>query len=118
MCLRRGYVCVEISYFVLTSGEVAAGISTSIFLETSLLRFGGDKLSGKNALRTATGMSMMSMLAMEVAENSVDYALTGSVVDLSSTQFWLAASLALVVGYVTPLPYNYLRLRRYGLSCH
>lgn len=55
---------------------------------------------------------------MEVVENFVDYSLTGGVVDLSSTQFWLAAGLALVAGYVTPLPYNYLRLRTCGLSCH
>ena len=61
---------------------------------------------------------MISMLAMEVAENFVDYSLTGGVVDLSSSRFWFAAGLALVAGYVTPLPYNYMRLRRYGLSCH
>ena len=63
-------------------------------------------------------MSVISMLAMEMAENLVDYTLTGGVVDLDSGRFWFAAGLALVAGYLTPLPYNYARLHRYRRSCH
>jgi hypothetical protein len=97
---------------------VASGITTSIILETILLRRGADQLSWPTAARTAMGMSMVSMLAMEGAENIVDYHLTGGVVDVSDPRFWLAATASVVAGYLAPLPYNYSRLRRYGRACH
>lgn len=98
--------------------SVASGITTSIILETTLLRLGADRLSWPTAARTAMGMSMVSMLAMEVAENVVDYHLTGGVVDFGNMQFWLAAAVSMGAGYLAPLPYNYLRLRKYGKACH
>ena len=54
------------------------GIIVSILLETYILmrqsiRFG-------NAIRTALGMSLISMLSMELAMNLVDYLLTGGAV--------------------------------------
>lgn len=58
------------------------------------------------------------MLLMEVAENIVDYGLTGGVVALDSAQFWLAAGAAIVTGFLAPLPYSYVRLRKYRQSCH
>ena len=61
---------------------------------------------------------MVSMVAMEVAENVVDYHLTGGVVTLGDPQFWLAAIFSIAAGYLAPLPYNYLRLRKYGKACH
>lgn len=64
------------------------------------------------------GMSMVSMLAMEVAENAVDYHLTSGVVDLGGPRFWLAAVISMGAGYLAPLPYNYLRLRKFGKACH
>ncbi|RMJ26924.1 hypothetical protein PHISP_02231 [Aspergillus sp. HF37] len=70
------------------------------------------------AMRTAMGMSMASMLAMEFAENLVDYHLTGGVVDVSDPKFWMAAAVSTAAGYLVPLPYNYLRLRKYGKACH
>ena len=91
---------------------------TSILLETTLLRLGRDRLPLKIAARTATGMSMISMLAMEVAENSVDYGLTGGCVDLQSPFFWIAAGSSALAGFLVPLPYNYFRLRAHGKSCH
>jgi Domain of unknown function (DUF4396) len=87
-------------------------------LETVLLHRGRDRLPWKVAVKTATGMSLISMLAMESAENLVDYLLTGGNVELGSWQFWLAAGASIVAGFVTPLPYNYTRLRRYNKSCH
>ncbi|TIA85051.1 hypothetical protein D6C76_01292 [Aureobasidium pullulans] len=43
------------------------------------------------AFKTAMGMSFISMLAMEMAENIVDYHLTGGVVALQDPRFWTAA---------------------------
>lgn len=101
-----------------TYGAVASGITTSVILETTLLRRGADQLSWPMAARTAVGMSMVSMVAMEAAENIVDYHLTGGVVAFGDSQFWMAAVLSMGAGFLAPLPYNYLRLRKYGKACH
>ncbi|PYI29656.1 hypothetical protein BP00DRAFT_427275 [Aspergillus indologenus CBS 114.80] len=98
--------------------SMASGITTSIILETYLLWRGADQLSLAMACRTAMGMSMVSMLAMEIAENAVDYHLTGGVVAVGDPQFWLAAGVSVGAGYLAPLPYNYWRLRKYGKACH
>ncbi|KAL3441525.1 hypothetical protein BJX65DRAFT_288384 [Aspergillus insuetus] len=100
------------------AASMASGITTSIILETILLRRGADKLSWPMAARTAMGMSLVSMLAMEAAENLVDYHLTGGVVVLDDPKFWLAAAVSITAGFLTPLPYNYLRLKKYGKACH
>ena len=63
-------------------------------------------------------MSLISMITMEAAENMVDYHLTGGQVALDDPMFWAAAALAMGAGFAAPLPYNYLRLRRYGKACH
>lgn len=97
---------------------VAAGIFTSILLETTLLHIGRDRLPWKIAAKTATGMSILSMLAMETAENTVNYTLTGGCVELGSTYFWMAATVSAFAGFVVPLPYNYYRLRAHSKSCH
>ncbi|KZF25859.1 hypothetical protein L228DRAFT_257382 [Xylona heveae TC161] len=98
--------------------SMVSGITTSIIIETIFLRRGVDQLSWPMAARTAMGMSMVSMVAMEAAENVVDYHLTGGMVAVGDPQFWLAAVLSMAAGYLTPLPYNYLRLKIYGKSCH
>ncbi|KAL5340197.1 male sterility protein-domain-containing protein [Aspergillus crustosus] len=97
---------------------VASGIATSIILETILLRRGPDRLPWKLAARTAMGMSLVSMLAMEAAENVVDYHLTGGVVALDDPKFWMAAMVSVGAGFLAPLPYNYWRLKVYGRACH
>lgn len=98
--------------------SVAVGIMTSILLETALLHLGRDRLPLRVAATTATGMSMISMLMMEVAENTVDYGFTGGCVDLGSPYFWVAAGTSALAGFLAPLPYNYFRLRAYHKSCH
>lgn len=108
----------ELGMGAIMAASMASGITTSIILETTLLRLGADRLSWPTAARTAMGMSMVSMLAMEVAENVVDYHLTAGVVDFGDLQFWLAAVVSMGAGYLAPLPYNYLRLRKYGKACH
>ncbi len=89
-----------------------------MLLETTLLRFGRDRLPWVAAGQTAAAMSIISMVTMELAENAVDYHLTGGVVQLDSPAFWSAALLSVSVGFLAPLPYNYLRLRKYGKACH
>ncbi|KAJ5438666.1 uncharacterized protein N7458_009664 [Penicillium daleae] len=108
----------ELGMNTIMLASMASGITTSIILETILLRRGADQLSWIMAARTAMGMSMVSMLAMEVAENAVDYHLTGGVVAFEDPKFWAAAVLSIGAGYLAPLPYNYLRLRKYGKACH
>lgn len=83
-----------------------------------MLRLGPDRLPWRVAARTAWAMSLVSMIAMEAAENVVDYHLTGGIVALEDPKFWLAAILSTSAGFIAPLPYNYVRLRKYGRSCH
>ncbi|KAF5705828.1 hypothetical protein FGLOB1_7725 [Fusarium globosum] len=99
-------------------GLMASGVSTSILLETVMLRIGRDGLTWLTAMRTAVGMSLISMLTMEAAENAVDYYLTGGQVALDDPAFWLAALVSIAAGFLAPLPYNYARLRKYGKACH
>ncbi|KAL4778687.1 hypothetical protein BJX76DRAFT_352401 [Aspergillus varians] len=100
------------------AASMASGITSSIILETVLLRRSPDRLSWPMAARTAMGMSLVSMLAMEAAENLVDYHLTGGVVALDDPRFWMAAVVSVGAGFLAPLPYNYWRLRKYGRACH
>lgn len=97
---------------------MASGITTSLALETALLRLGRDRLPWAAAAKTAAGMSMISMVTMEAAENAVDYHLTGGMVQFDSPAFWTAAVLSVAAGFLAPLPYNYIRLRKYGRACH
>ncbi|KAI1390760.1 uncharacterized protein F4822DRAFT_394369 [Hypoxylon trugodes] len=97
---------------------MASGLTTSMLLETILLRYGRDKLSWSSATKTAVGMSFISMLTMEAAQNMVDYHLTGGTVAFDSPAFWAAAVISMGAGFLAPLPYNYLRLRKYGKACH
>lgn len=64
------------------------------------------------------GMSFASMLAMELAENVVDWHLMGGQVVLNDSKFWMAAGASSGAGYLVPLPYNYWRLKALGKSCH
>lgn len=61
---------------------------------------------------------MISMLAMEATENTVNYSLTGGCVNMEDPAFWAAAVVSALAGFLLPLPYNYFRLRAYRKSCH
>ena len=87
------------------------GIITSIILETIILI--KQNLSFKNAFKTAIGMSLISMFSMEVAMNLTDYLLTGG-----AMLTWWIIPIMLAVGFVTPWPYNYWRLKKYNQACH
>ena len=87
------------------------GLITSIILETVILLRQNFKFS--NALKTALGMSFISMISMEVAMNLTDYFLTGGAI-----LTWWVVPIMLVVGFLTPWPYNYWRLKKFNISCH
>ena len=87
------------------------GIITSIILETIILL--KQNFTFKNAFKTAVGMSLISMISMEAAMNLIDYLLTGGAV-----LTWWVVPIMLVVGFVTPWPYNYWRLKKYNQACH
>ena len=70
-------------------------------------------MSFKQALTTALGMSLISMISMEVSMNLTDYLITGGAV-LNLT----VIPIMLLAGFITPLPYNYWRLKKYNKSCH
>ena len=85
------------------------GIITSIILQTIILI---KQMEFMPALKTACGMSLISMISMELAMNVVDYLVTGGAkVDL------FVIPLMLIAGFVTPWPYNYWRLKKKGLGC-
>jgi len=86
------------------------GLITSILLETFILSKKG--MAFKSALKTALGMSFISMLSMEVAMNTADYFLTGG-----AKLVWWVVPIMLLVGFLTPWPYNYWRLKKFGHAC-
>ena len=87
------------------------GLITSIILETTILIRQGFSFNG--ALKTASGMSLISMLSMEIMMNSTDYILTGGAI-----LTWWIVPIMLIVGFLTPWPYNYWRLKKFGINCH
>ncbi len=87
------------------------GLITSIILETIILM--KQNFDFRNALKTAMGMSFISMVSMEVAMNLTDYLLTGG-----AMLTWWVVPIMLAVGFLTPWPYNYWRLKKFGIACH
>ena len=87
------------------------GLITSIILETIILL--GQDFKFKNAIKTAFGMSFISMISMETTMNLTDYFLTGGAI-----LTWWVVPLMLIVGFLTPWPYNYWKLKKYGINCH
>ena len=89
---------------------IVNGLLTSIILETFILL---KQLGLFNAIKTALGMSLISMVSMEIAMNITDILITGGALIT-----WWAIPIMLTVGFLTPLPYNYWRLKKYNASCH
>ena len=87
------------------------GLITSIVLETIILL--KQKFKFSDALKTALGMSFISMISMEIAMNLVDYILVG---DARLT--WWVIPFMLSAGFLTPWPYNYWRLKKFNEACH
>ena len=58
-------------------------------------------------------MSFLSMIAMEISMNTVDWIIVGS-----AKLIWWVIPLMLIAGFLTPWPYNYWRLKKYQIACH
>ena len=103
---------MEIDWPVLSIMALAIinGLITSIMLETIVLF---QQMALRIAFKTAIGMSLLSMIAMESAMNITDIILTGGAV-----LTWWVIPFMLFAGFITPLPYNYLRLKALGKACH
>ena len=86
------------------------GLLTSILLETFIL---SRQMPFPIALKTALGMSLISMISMEVAMNLLDFLVTGGAI-----LTWSVIPFMLLAGFITPLPYNYWRLKALGKACH
>ena len=89
---------------------IVNGIITSIILETIIL---SKQMLFKLAFKTAIGMSLVSMVSMEAAMNLTDFILTGGAI-----LTWWVIPFMLFAGFITPLPYNYWRLKALGKACH
>ena len=86
------------------------GIITSIILETVVL---SRQMIISKAFKTAIGMSLISMLSMEIAMNAVDWIIMGG-----AKLVWWVIPVMLLAGFLTPWPYNYYRLKKYNIACH
>ena len=87
------------------------GLITSIILETIILL--RQNLNFSKAFKTALGMSFISMVSMEIAMNVTDVILTGGAI-----LNWWVVPIMLIAGFLTPWPYNYWRLKKFGIACH
>ena len=88
------------------------GLATSVMLETGIMMKG--QMDFRNALSTALGMSFISMLMMEIAMEITDLLFTSGTLGMNP----IAIPFMLVVGFLTPWPYNYWRLKKFGKACH
>ena len=98
------------SNFEIMGLAIVNGLLTSIILETIILT---RQMNLKKAISTALGMSFISMVGMELAMNLADLFLTGGAI-----LTWWVIPIMLIIGFYTPLPYNYWRLKKYNTSCH
>ena len=100
----------NVSALVIMSLAIVNGIITSIALETVILL---RQMVLSAALKTALGMSLISMISMELSMNIVDLILVGG----AKLTIWVMP-IMLFAGFITPLPYNYWQLKFYGRACH
>ena len=86
------------------------GILTSIALETIILF---NQMGFVKAFKTAMGMSIISMLSMEIVMNVLDViVMGGAYINIYIIPFKLLA------GFTSAWPDNYWRLKKYNLACH
>ena len=89
---------------------IVNGILTSFVLETIILL---RQMKIHLAFKTAINMSLISMISMELSMNTLDWAILGE-----AKLVWWIIPIMLIVGFLTPWPYNYYRLKKFQISCH
>lgn len=104
------FMGIDWPVWAIMSLAIFNGLMTSIMLETVIL---SRQMAFKLAFKTAIGMSLISMIAMEAAMNITDVILTGGAI-----LTWWVLPFMLAAGFLTPLPYNYWRLKALGKACH
>ena len=104
------YMGIDWPIWAIMSLAISNGLITSIILETIILT---RQMALEPAFKTAIGMSLISMISMEAAMNVTDVILTGGAI-----LTWWVIPFMLAAGFITPLPYNYWRLKALGKSCH
>lgn len=104
------FMGIDWPVWAIMSLAIFNGLMTSIMLETVILY---RQMAFKLAFKTAIGMSLISMIAMEAAMNITDVILTGGAI-----LTWWVLPFMLAAGFLTPLPYNYWRLKALGKACH
>ena len=87
---------------------MSSGIITSDFGDYYIV----EAIRPIEAFKTAIGMSMISMLLMEIAMNVVDYGM------MVNQQLHWVFYLILWVPVFWSWPYNYWRLKKHGKCCH
>jgi copper chaperone CopZ len=87
------------------------GLATSVMLETVIMMRG--QMNFRNALSTALGMSFISMLMMEIAMEITDLLFTSGQLGMNP----IAIPFMLMIGFLTPWPYNYWRLKKFDKAC-
>ena len=65
------------------------------------------------AFKIAIGMSFICMIAMEAAMNMTNLMQTGGAILKC-----LVVPIMFLAGFITLLPYNYLRIKVLGKACH
>ena len=90
---------------------IVNGLITSVALETYILM--KQNFNFLKSLKISFGMSFISMISMEVTMNLTDYFLTGGAV----LKWWIIP-IMLIIGFLTPWPYNYWRLKKFNQACH
>ena len=53
------------------------------------------------------------MISMELSMNAADWIILGE-----AKLVWWIIPIMLIVGFLTPWPYNYYRLKKYNIACH
>lgn len=104
------YYNIDWPVIAIMSLAIMNGLITSIILETIIL---WRQMALAAAFKTAIGMSLISMVSMELAMNVTDVVLTGG-----AMLTWWVIPFMLFAGFITPLPYNYWRLKALGKACH
>ena len=104
------YYHIDWPVIAIMSLAIMNGLITSIILETIIL---WRQMALAAAFKTAIGMSLISMISMELAMNVTDVVLTGG-----AMLTWWVIPFMLFAGFITPLPYNYWRLKALGKACH